>query len=64
MTLTVSADADPALGTYAPGDNLSARTSQHWWYGTGMFRRRIVTMGGDHTSRVTITTAPVPEGVN
>jgi hypothetical protein len=64
MTLTVSADAEPALGTYAPGDDVSVRTSQHWWYGTDLFQRRIVNVAGDHTSTVTITTAPVPEGVS
>jgi hypothetical protein len=64
MTLTVTADTDPALGTYAPGDDATVRTSRHWWYGTGLSRRRIVTLAGDHTDRVTVTTAPVPEGVD
>ncbi|MFC6090881.1 hypothetical protein [Saccharothrix lopnurensis] len=63
LTLTVSAGGGPALGSYAPGDDCTVRTSGHWWLGNGLHRRRIVAIAGDHTEQVTITTAPVPEGV-
>jgi hypothetical protein len=63
FTLTVSADGSPELGGYGPGDDVQIRTSGHWWLDNGVYRRRIVGIGGDHTDRVTITTAPVPEGV-
>lgn len=63
LTLTVAADTDPALGTYAPGDELQLRLSQHWWLDDGLHRRRIVTVSGDHTNVVTVKTAPAPEGL-
>lgn len=63
LTLTVSADAEPALGTYAPGDDLQLRTSRHWWLDNTVHHRRIVDMSGDHTNTVTIKTALAPEGL-
>jgi len=63
LTLTVSADADPALGTYAPGDDLQLRTSRHWWLDNATHHRRIVAVSGNHTNTVTIKTAQAPEGL-
>lgn len=63
LTLTVSADASPELGTYAPGDDLQLRTSRHWWLDNETHHRRIVAVSGDHTDTVTIKTALAPEGL-
>lgn len=63
LTLTVSADAEPALGTYGPGDDLSLRTTQHWWLDNQVHHRRIVDVSGDHTDIVTVKTAAAPEGL-
>ncbi|MDX3661333.1 hypothetical protein PV646_28845 [Streptomyces sp. ID05-26A] len=62
LTLTVDAAGKPQLGTYAAGDAATVRTSQHWWLGSGLYRRRIVGIAGDHTDKVTVTTAPTTQG--
>jgi hypothetical protein len=62
LTLTVDANGKPQLGTYAAGDMSTIRTSQHWWLGSDLHQRRIVGISGDHTDKVTVTTALTSQG--